>query len=56
MPESETIPRNPGACIPWDEQVRQMPPIQGDAGLVKQIWEETDAWAYVYIWQILLSF
>jgi hypothetical protein len=56
MSESETISRPPGVCIPWEEQVKLMPPIQGDAELVKQIWEETDAWAYLYIWQVLLSF
>jgi hypothetical protein len=56
MPEPETIPRPPGTCIPWEEQVQRMPPIQGDAELVQRVWEEIDALAYMYIWQILLSF
>jgi hypothetical protein len=56
MPESEITFRPPGTCIPWEEQVKQMPALQGDPELVKQIWQETDAWGYLYIWQLLLSF
>jgi hypothetical protein len=56
MSEQEIIHRPPGVCIPWEEQAERMPPIRGDAELVKQIWEETDALAYLYIWQVLLSF
>ncbi|MCR4413959.1 MAG: hypothetical protein NUV77_16205 [Thermoguttaceae bacterium] len=48
--------RPPGTCIPWDEKVKELPPITGDKELVKRVWEEIDGMAYVYIWQILLSF
>jgi hypothetical protein len=47
---------DPGVCIPWDEKVKEWPPIQGDAQLVRQVWEEIDGLAYTYIWQCLLSF
>jgi hypothetical protein len=56
MSDQEKIHRPPGTCIPWEEQAEGMPPIQGDAELVQRVWEEIDALAYMYIWQILLSF
>lgn len=45
-----------GACIPWEERATQLPAVTGDAALVKRVWEDTDAMANMYIWQILLSF
>jgi hypothetical protein len=48
--------RAPGVCIPWEEKLKELPPIQGDADLLKRVWEDVDALAYVYIWQCLLSF
>jgi len=48
--------RAPGVCIPWDEKVKELPEITGDAELVRRIWEETDALAYTYVWQCLVSF
>lgn len=53
---AEDVTRPPGVCFPWEEKVREMPPIQGDEKLVRQIWEEIDTLAYLYIWQCLLSF
>jgi hypothetical protein len=52
--EQKTIP--PGICFPWDEKVKQLPEIVGDKELLKQIWEENESLAYMYIWQCLLSF
>lgn len=52
--EEKPIP--PGICIPWDQEVKQLPEIVGDKELAKQIWEETESLAYMYIWQCLLSF
>ncbi len=52
----EMVRRPPGTCFPWEEKVRELPPIQGDEKLVQQIWEEIDTLAYLYIWQCLLSF
>ena len=56
MPEPEKTKRPPGACIPWDEKRKEFPQITGDEQLVKRVWENNDALAYVYIWQVLLSF
>jgi hypothetical protein len=56
QPSTEPIPRKPGTCIPWEEELKRMPQITGDKELVKRGWEEIDGLGYVYIWQILLSF
>jgi hypothetical protein len=48
--------REPGVCIPWDEKVKEMPELQGDQELTRRVWEDVDAFGYVYIWQCLLSF
>lgn len=50
------VNRPPGTCIPWEEKKKELPPILGDEELVKKTWEENEALAYMYIWQILLSF
>ncbi len=53
----ETKPkREPGACVPWEEKLEELPDIQGDPEIVKRVWEDTDALGYMYIWQCLLSF
>ena len=49
-------PVRPGVCFPFEEKVRELPPISGDAGLVRQVWEENEALSYLYIWHLLLSF
>ncbi len=54
--KEQKIERKPGVCIPWQEKMKDLPEIRGDADLVKKIWEDNDAWGYVYIWQCLLSF
>ena len=56
MNEQETTKRDPGVCIPWQEKVGEMPPVQGDEQLVQRVWEDVDSLAYTYIWQCLLSF
>jgi len=52
----QQLHRPPGTCIRWDEKARELPPISGDKELVRRIWEQTDALAYLYIWHCLLSF
>ncbi len=49
-------PIQPGVCIPWEEKLKELPPLTGDAELAKRIWEETDALGYLFIWHCLLSF
>jgi hypothetical protein len=45
-----------GLCIPWEEKRKEIPSINGDEPLVKQIWEDLDAFGNMFIWQCLLSF
>ena len=56
MPEQEKPKIAPGVCIPWEEKRKELPEISGDEALVKQVWEDVDGLAYMYIWQCLLSF
>lgn len=46
----------PGVCQPWEEKVKELPPITGDQDLVRRVWENVDALGNTYIWQMLLSF
>lgn len=46
----------PGVCFPWEEKVRELPPILGDTGIPKRVWEDVEGLAYLYIWHLLLSF
>ncbi len=46
----------PGVCIPWEEKRKEFPKITGDEEIFKRIWEDNESLAYMYIWQVLLSF
>jgi hypothetical protein len=46
----------PGACIPWEQKLKEIPEISGDESLVQNVWEDIDALGNMYIWQCLLSF
>jgi uroporphyrinogen-III decarboxylase len=48
--------RKPGVCVPWEEKLGELPPITGDADLVRRVWENVDALGHMYIWHCLLSF
>ena len=56
MSEQQQPQIEPGVCVPWDQKRREFPEIRGDEQIVKQVWEQTDALAYTYIWQCLVSF
>ena len=56
MAEWKRTKRPPGTVVTWDEKAKELGRIQGDAQLVKKIWEDVDGLAYMYIWQVLLSF
>jgi hypothetical protein len=45
-----------GLCIPWEEKRKEIPSINGDEPLVKQIWNDVDSFRNMFIWQCLLSF
>ena len=52
---TQAVPR-PGVCCPWTEKLRELPPIQGDEGLAKKVWDDIEGLAYTYIWHVVLSF
>ncbi|MFC1724150.1 uroporphyrinogen decarboxylase family protein [candidate division KSB1 bacterium] len=56
MTEKQLSKVKPGMCIPWEEKIRELPEISGDAELVKKIWGEIDGLGNMFIWQCLLSF
>lgn len=56
MTDQPMTTRPPGVCIAWEEERKRIPQISGDEELVKRVWQDVDALAYMYIWQILLSF
>jgi hypothetical protein len=45
-----------GVCIPWEEELKILPPINGDAQLTQRIWENIEGFGNMFIWQCLLSF
>lgn len=48
--------RPPGTVVPWEEKRKEMPKIAGDEELIRRVWQDCDAMAYTYVWQVLLSF
>ncbi len=56
MNEAKPVNRPPGTTIPWDEKVKELPPITGDKELVERVWKQTDSLAYLYIYFCLLGF
>ena len=56
MTEKKKPRPNPGACIPWEQKIKELPEISGDQQLVRTVWENIDGLAYIYIWHCLVSF
>lgn len=56
MPKSLNTKIKPATCIPWEEKLKELPPISGDKELVQRIWEDIDTLGNTFIWQCLLSF
>ncbi len=49
--------RPPGTVVTWEEKRKEFPAtMTGDEQIVKRVWEECDGMAYMYVWQVLLSF
>ncbi len=46
----------PGICVPWNVKRKELDKLLGDEGLVKQVWENIEGFAYTYIWHCLVSF
>lgn len=49
-------PRPPGVCVPWEEKLKELPPILSREDLVKKNWQDVDGLAYMYVWHLVLSF
>lgn len=56
MESQEVVYRPPGTCLPWEEKVKELPPLTGQPELVERVWKEIDALGYLYIWHCLVSF
>jgi hypothetical protein len=57
LPAWVTAPKvRPGVCFPWEEKLKELPPISGDPALVRSVWENIEQLSYIYIWHVLLSF
>jgi len=57
IPAWVTAPAHkPGVCCSWEERLSELPPILGDEALLRKIWEDNEAFAYIYIWHVVLSF
>jgi hypothetical protein len=60
LPAAQTIGRPtrtaPGSVEPWDRAKSRWPDPTGDPQLVKTIWSQTDGLAYMFAWQMLVSF
>ena len=51
-----TTTKRPGVCVPFEEAKAEWPEIKADEKLVRKIWEENDAEAYMFLWQCIVSF
>jgi len=55
MNEQASVKR-PGVCVPFEEAKADWPAIQENEELVRKIWEENDAEAYMFLWMCIVSF
>jgi len=46
----------PGECVSWSKYRQELDDVPGDEALCKNIWQNVDGLANMYIWQMLLSF
>ena len=57
MPAWVTAPKiPPGICRPFEERLRDLPPISGDPAVARRVWDDLEGFAYLFIWHVLLSF
>ncbi|MBZ5583692.1 MAG: hypothetical protein LAQ30_16075 [Acidobacteriia bacterium] len=57
LPDGVSAPKvRPGVCLPFEEKLRELPPLPGSADLVRRVWDDIEGLAYLYIWHVLLSF
>jgi len=46
----QTSPVPPGVCLSWEENIKEYGLPVGDKTLIKNQWEQLDAFAYLYLW------
>jgi hypothetical protein len=46
----------PGECYPWARKLTEIPPVNGDESLCRNVWQSIDGLGNAFIWQCLLSF
>ncbi|MHC4396060.1 MAG: hypothetical protein ACYS1A_10440 [Planctomycetota bacterium] len=56
MSEVKKLKLKPGVCIAWEQKLKELAEISGDEELIRKVWEDNEALAYMYIWHCLLSF
>jgi hypothetical protein len=56
LPQPGPAARPPGSVVPWEKKRSELGELSGDVQLVENIWNNVDALANTYIWQLLLSF
>jgi len=55
MSEQVSVKR-PGVCVPFEEVKAEWSEIKANEELVRKVWEETDAEAYMFLWLCIVSF
>ena len=48
--------RPAGIVEPWKNMKIQLPEILGNEAIVRNSWESMDAWAYAFLWHMVVSF
>jgi len=56
MPPLGPKARPAGSVVPWDKKRQDLGQVTGNAALLKDVWDNIDSLANLYIWQILVSF
>jgi len=56
VPPAGAVRRPPGVVTPWSEQREQLGSIPGNEALCHDVWSNVDSLAYMFVYQVLLSF
>jgi len=57
LPAWVTAPRvPPGICFPFEQKLKELPPILGDVATIREVWDSIEGLAYQYIWHVVLSY
>jgi len=56
LPNPPAEKPQPGECVAWSKKRAEIPEIQGDEAVCREVWQNIDALGNTFIWQMLLSF